>query len=173
MPQTVTQEEVGVVVHDAAAKSRASVALSGTLTVGDHIRIKSPKGTQGPTTDFAQEITAIYVDGQSRRRASERTIQIVVTQDVYKKDVVYRILIAHGLPPAGPDKPPPPVPPPGGSATNGGRKQGKSKPTARPSSPSAKRDEKDEDDGEDAPSLPDPSEFPPPQRKKKGRGVGG
>jgi hypothetical protein len=135
------------------------VALSGALAVGDYIRIRSPNGTQGPPTNFVQEVTAIYVDGESRVRVSKRTgtIQIVVMQNVREKDVVYRILITSEPPPADPPPEPPDEPdePEGPGPIPGGS------PVA-PSSSST-----------DPPSLPDPSDFPPSPRKKKGRGIGG
>lgn len=79
-------EEVGKVFTYFSKAGVAGVKLSGTLSVGDAIRIK------GATTDFEQKVESMQIEHASVQKAeSGASIGIKVKDRVRPNDVVYKI----------------------------------------------------------------------------------
>lgn len=79
-------EEVGKVFTYFSKVGVAGIKLSGTLSVGDAIRIK------GATTDFEQEVDSMQIEHASVQKAeSGISVGIRVKERVRPNDVVYKI----------------------------------------------------------------------------------
>ncbi len=79
-------EEVGKVFTYFSKVGVAGIKLSGTLSVGDAIRIK------GATTDIEQKVESMQIEHVPIQRAeSGASIGIKVKERVRPNDVVYKI----------------------------------------------------------------------------------
>lgn len=79
-------EEVGRVSHYFNKIGVAAVVLSGSLGVGDKVRIKGNK------TDLEQNIDSMEIDGNRVEQAvSGDVVGVKVAGKVRKRDVVYRL----------------------------------------------------------------------------------
>ncbi len=83
-------KEVGNVVHYFTKINVAIVDLSGTLLVGDNIRIK------GTTTDFEQTIVSMQIEHENVKKAEAgQSIGLKVDERVREGDTVYKVLPAQ------------------------------------------------------------------------------
>ncbi len=81
------EEEVGRVTHFYPKISVAIVEMSGTLRVGDKIRIK------GKTTDFTQVVESMQIEHKNIEEAKPGdVIGLKVNERAREKDVVYKIV---------------------------------------------------------------------------------
>ncbi len=81
------EEEVGRVTHFYPKISVAIVEMSGTLRVGDKIRIK------GRTTDFTQVVESMQIEHKNIEEAKPGdVIGLKVNERAREKDVVYKIV---------------------------------------------------------------------------------
>lgn len=149
----VTQQIVGFVNKDAEPNTRALVKLSATLRVGAFIRIKSSESKKGPNSDFTQVVGAIYVEGKSVSRASERTkrtSEILVAHQVYKGDVIYLIAIESSEPrPSSPSRGSPTAADAGAGGKKGRNSRGKKGTKARKRRDEVEEEPDDDDDDDD------------------------
>lgn len=81
------EEEVGKVTHFYPKISVAVVEVSGTIKVGDRIRIKGKK------TDFEQVVESMQIEHKNIAEAKPGdSIGLKVIDKVREGDVVYKIL---------------------------------------------------------------------------------
>ena len=81
------EEEVGRVTHFYPKISVAIVEMSGSLRVGDKIRIK------GKTTDFTQVVESMQIEHKNIEEAKPGdVIGLKVNERAREKDVVYKIV---------------------------------------------------------------------------------
>ena len=79
-------KEIGKVTHFYTHLSVAVVELSGTLKIGDKIRIK------GATSDFEQTIDSMQIEHDKIEEAKKgQSIGLKVKEHVRQHDVVYKI----------------------------------------------------------------------------------
>ena len=79
-------EEIGKVTHYYTKIGVAVIELSGTLRVGDTIRIK------GATTDFEQTIDSMQIEREEiEEAATGQSIGLKVNDHVRQHDVVYKV----------------------------------------------------------------------------------
>jgi putative protease len=79
-------EEVGKVTHYFTKLGVGIVELSGSLSVGDKIRIK------GATTDFEQNVESMQIEHENVEKAEAgQTIGLKVKEHVREHDKVYKV----------------------------------------------------------------------------------
>lgn len=82
----MTEEEIGTVKSFFSKVGVAAIDLTGTLKVGDKIKIK------GATTDFEQTVDSIQIDREPvEKAASGASVGIKVADKVRPNDKVYKI----------------------------------------------------------------------------------
>lgn len=81
------EEEVGRVTHFYPKISVAVVEMTGTLKVGDKIRVK------GSTTDFTQVVESMQIEHKNIKEAKPGdVIGLKVKERTREKDIVYKII---------------------------------------------------------------------------------
>jgi len=79
-------QEVGKVTHFFSKINVAVVELTGTLSVGERIRI------QGPTTDFEQTVDSMQIEHENVKTAKPgQSIGLKVKERVRENDTVYKL----------------------------------------------------------------------------------
>ncbi len=87
MADEVEGKQIGKITHFFPKISVGVIEItSGTLKVGDRIRIK------GKITDFEQEITSMQIEHQNVEEAEEgQSIGLKTNEPVKEHDVVYKL----------------------------------------------------------------------------------
>jgi len=81
------EEEVGRVTHFYPKISVAVVEMTGTLKVGDKIRVK------GSTTDFTQVVESMQIEHKNIKEAKPGdVIGLKVKERTREKDIIYKII---------------------------------------------------------------------------------
>ena len=79
-------EEIGKITHHFSKIGVGVIELSGSLSVGDKIRIK------GATTDFEQEIDSMQIEHENVEKADAgQSIGLKVKEPVREHDTVYKV----------------------------------------------------------------------------------
>ena len=79
-------EEIGKVTHHFGKIGVGVIELSGSLSVGDKIRIK------GATTDFEQDIESMQIEHENVEKAEAgQSIGLKVKEPVREQDTVYKL----------------------------------------------------------------------------------
>jgi len=84
--ETTPGKEIGKVVHYYTNLGVGIIELSGTLKVGDKIKIK------GATSDFEQKIASMQIEHDKVEEAKKgKSIGLKVKKHVRQNDVVYKV----------------------------------------------------------------------------------
>ena len=84
--EKIPGKEVGKITHYYTKLGVGVVKLSGTLKVGDKIRIK------GSTTNFGQIVESMQIEKDKIKEGKAgQSIGLMVKQHVRAKDVVYKV----------------------------------------------------------------------------------
>jgi putative protease len=83
----MAEEQIGRVTHYFGKAGVAAIEItSGTLAVGDTIRIK------GHTSDFTQQVDSMQIDGKPVQQASTgQSVGLRVAQHAREHDVVHKV----------------------------------------------------------------------------------